>query len=66
MDAMIARVLVALVGIAVVLGGLLLVLSFFVPSLRWVSRSLVALMTYTAHYVRDSDLPERCRKERAQ
>ena len=42
MDAMIARVLVALVGIAVVLGGLLLVLSFFVPSLRFARGKTVA------------------------
>ncbi len=35
MDVMIAHVLVALVGIAVVVGGVLLVLSFFVPNLRF-------------------------------
>ena len=42
MDVMIARVLVALVGVAVVLGGLLLVLSFFVPSLRFARGKTVA------------------------
>ena len=39
---MIARVLVALVGVAVVLGGLLLVLSFFVPNLRFARGKTVA------------------------
>ena len=34
MEIMIARVLVVVVGLAVVVGAVLLVLSFFVPSLR--------------------------------
>src|SRR6266550_1650058 len=42
MDVMIARVLIALVGVAVVLGGVLLVLSLFVPSLRFARGRTVA------------------------
>ncbi len=42
MDVMIVRVLIALVGVAVVLGGVLLVLSLFVPSLRFARGRTVA------------------------
>jgi hypothetical protein len=35
MDFMIARVLVAMLGLAVIVGAVLLVLSFFVPKLRF-------------------------------
>jgi len=42
MDVMIARVFVALVGIAVVVGGVLIVLALFVPSLRFSRGKTVA------------------------
>jgi len=35
MDVMIARVLVALVGLAVIVGAVLFVISFFMPALRF-------------------------------
>jgi hypothetical protein len=35
MEVMIARVLVAMVGLAVMVGAVILVLSFFVPKLRF-------------------------------
>jgi len=35
MEVMVARVLVAMIGLAVILGAVLLVLSFFLPKLRF-------------------------------
>jgi hypothetical protein len=44
MDITIARVLIGLLGLAIVLGGLLLVLSFVVPKLRFARGKTVADM----------------------